>query len=119
MPAPLRMPPSTARRPVLRSPSRTTTRPPRITLAPTLCGTITPNSESDFLTFTLKESSKSLAIDFTGQVTLKVDVQNQTVILGGPISGKVPFVKNARYTIEVKGTTKDNATPWRVDLVEK
>jgi hypothetical protein len=89
-------------------------------LAPTLCGIITPNSESDFLTFQLKASTASMALNFTGQVLLKIDVGGQTVTLGGSGgNGKVPFMKGQRYVIEVKATSRDNSVPWRVDLVEK
>jgi hypothetical protein len=89
------------------------------TLAPTLCGAISPNSESDFLTFMLKPTSTTMQITFTGQVELKVDVAGTSVTLGGTGNNKVPFVKGQRYTIEVKATSRANTVPWRVDLIEK
>ena len=89
------------------------------TLAPTRCGAITPNSESDFLAFTLKPSSTSMQITFTGQVVLKVDVNGNTITLGSGGGGIVPFVKGQRYVIEVKATDRANSVPWRVDLIEK
>lgn len=88
------------------------------TVAPTICGVINPNGESDFLTFQLKPTSTSLAITFTGQVSLKVEAGGTTVTLGGGGSGVVGFFKGQRYLIEVKATV-DGAVPWRVDLIEK
>jgi hypothetical protein len=89
------------------------------TLSPTLCGVISPNSESDFLTFQLKPTTTSMSINFTGKVLLKIDVNGQTVTLGGSANPKVPFEKGQHYIIEVKATERDNAVAWRVDLVEK
>lgn len=89
------------------------------TIAATLCGIISPESESDFLAFQLQPASTSLSITFTGQVTLKVSVGGQSVTLTGTNSPKIPFVKNQRYSIEVKGTQKLPNTAWRVDVIEK
>ncbi|CAN5764459.1 hypothetical protein BH11MYX4_BH11MYX4_51780 [soil metagenome] len=89
------------------------------TLSPTLCGVISPDGESDFLTFQLKPASTSLAITFTGQVTLKVTVAGNSVTLSGTSNVKVPFVKGQRYIIEVKAAGGAPNIPWRVDLIEK
>ena len=88
-------------------------------LAPTRCGAIQPNSESDFLTFMLKDKTTSMQNKFDGKVELKVDVANQTVTLGNGNAPKVPFVKNAKYVIEIKATDRANSVPWRVDLIEQ
>jgi hypothetical protein len=88
------------------------------TLAPTLCGAIQPNSESDFLTFQLSPDATTMQLKFTGQVTLKVQVNNQTVILGNGASPKVPFFKDKRYIVEIRAIDKGPSIPWRVDLVE-
>ena len=89
-------------------------------LAPTRCGFISPRTESDFLTFALRPTSTSMTLSFTGRVTLKVDVNGQSVLLGGRGPAQtVPFVKNHRYDIEVKGADSSDSIPWRVDLVEK
>ena len=84
-----------------------------------MCGIISPESESDFLTFQLKPSSTTLAINFTGEVTLRVLVAGNRVTRTGLNSVKVPFVKNQRYSIEVRGTQKLPNTAWRVDVIEK
>ena len=89
------------------------------TIAPTLCGIISPESESDFLAFQLQPASTSLSITFTGQVTLKVSVAGQSVTLTSTSSPKIPFVKNQRYSIEVRGAQKLPNTAWRVDVIEK
>ncbi len=88
-------------------------------LAPTRCGAIQPNSESDFLTFSLKEATTSMQIKFDGKVELKVNVANQSVTLGNGSAPKVPFVKNAKYVIEIKATERATSVPWRVDLIEQ
>jgi hypothetical protein len=89
------------------------------TLAPSRCGAIQPNSESDFLTFQLGEKSSSMQIKFDGKVLLKVDIDGQTIVLGTGNAPKVPFVKGKRYSIEVKAIDRGNNVPWRVDLIEK
>jgi hypothetical protein len=87
-------------------------------LAPTRCGAIQPNSESDFLTFMLKDKTTSMQIKFDGKVELKVTVANQSVTLGNGSTPKVPFVKGAQYIIEIKATERATSVPWRVDLIE-
>jgi hypothetical protein len=87
-------------------------------LAPTRCGAIQPNSESDFLTFQLGAKTTSMQIKFDGKVQLKVDVGNQSVTLGSGNAPKVPFVKGQRYVIEIKATERATSVPWRVDLIE-
>lgn len=89
------------------------------TIAQAMCGIISPESESDFLTFQLKPSSTTLAINFTGEVTLRVLVAGNRVTRTGLNSVKVPFVKNQRYSIEVRGTQKLPNIAWRVDVIEK
>jgi hypothetical protein len=87
-------------------------------LAPTRCGAIQPNSESDFLTFQLGAKTTSMQIKFDGKVQLKIEVGTQTVTLGNGNAPKVPFQKGQRYTIEIKATDRATSVPWRVDLIE-
>lgn len=89
------------------------------TLAPTRCGAIQPNSESDFLTFMLQPKTTSMQIKFDGKVELKVQVANQSVTLGNGNAPKVPFVKGQHYLIEIKATERATSVPWRVDLIEQ
>jgi len=88
-------------------------------LAPTRCGAIHPNGESDFLTFELQAKTTSMQIKFDGKVELKVQVAGQSVTLGNGNAPKVPFVKGQRYTIEIKATADGPSIPWRVDLIEQ
>jgi hypothetical protein len=89
------------------------------TLAPTRCGAIQPNSESDFLTFVLQPKTTSMQIKFDGKVELKVQVAGQSVTLGNGSAPKVPFVKGQHYLIEIKATERATSVPWRVDLIEQ
>ena len=88
-------------------------------LAPTRCGAIQPNGESDFLTFVLQDKTTSMQLKFDGKVQLKVQVAGQNVTLGNGNAPKVPFVKGQRYSIEIKATDRATSVPWRVDLIEQ
>lgn len=88
-------------------------------LAPSRCGAIQPNSEVDYLRFELSDKATSMQLRFDGKVTLEVEVDGDTVVLGGPLSPKVPFVKGKRYTVRIKATERAPSVPWRVDLIEK
>lgn len=87
-------------------------------LAPSRCGVIQPNSESDFLTFELSPKSTSMQLKFEGQVTLRVEVDAGSVTLGAGKFPPVPFVKGKRYFVEVKSAARATSVPWRVDLIE-
>lgn len=88
-------------------------------LAPVRCGTLTRKDERDYLTFRLKPDTKTMAINFTGRVRLRVDVDgHETTELTPDDSRPVPFVKDADYFVEVTALT-DTDIKWRVDLVEK
>lgn len=89
-------------------------------LNPLRCGALTPSSDQDFLTFTLKPATKTLRIDFDGKVTLKVDVEGaQSVVLGSGNNPPVPFVQGKPYFVQVLAADKTNRVPWRVSLVEQ
>ena len=88
-------------------------------LAPSRCGAIQPNSEVDTLRFELSDKSTSMQLRFDGKVTLEVEVDGDKVLLGGPLSPKVPFIKGKRYTVRIKSTERATSVPWRVDLIEK
>lgn len=91
------------------------------TLAPTLCGTLSGDDGKDFLTFQLKPTTKSMSINFTGRIRLKVDVKGRdTVELTPENAGVVPFVMGQAYLIEVTPLTDSSTSiPWRVTVVEK
>lgn len=89
-------------------------------LAPSVCGVLEQNSDVDFLTFQLHQGTRSVSINFSGDVTLTVEVEGaQTVTLGGGSTQTVPFVMGKPYFVEVRAATHAAKTDWRVDLVEK
>lgn len=89
-------------------------------IAPARCGTLSPRDQKDFLTFQLQPSTKSMSVQFTGRVRLKVDVAGKnTVELTPDKSGVVPFVMGEKYSIEITALTNAGGEiPWRVVVVE-
>ena len=86
-----------------------------------MCGTLSATDNRDFLQFRLKPTTKKLGIYFTGQVRLRIDVDDHVTTELVPGSNRsVPFVRDADYTIEVTALTDaKDAQHWRVDLVEQ
>lgn len=96
-----------------------------------ICGVIAPasgsdaavvpdaasNAESDFTTFTLKSSTSSFFVQFSGDVTLVITVDGQSVTLTPTSFPAIPFVKGKPYIVEVKANTSAK-TFWRVSLFE-
>ena len=60
-----------------------------------------------------------MRLEFQGKVTLKVEVDGDTINLGSGAGAKVPFARGERYFIEIKSTARDARVPWRVDLIEQ
>lgn len=88
-------------------------------LAPTLCGTLSAKDQKDFLTFRLKATTKTMQINFSGRVRLKVDVGGRVTELTPDNAGIVPFVMNTDYVIEVTSLADTSAeVPWRITVVE-
>jgi len=90
-------------------------------LNPSRCGTLTNRDYKDILTFRLKPATKTMQINFSGRVRLKVDVPGRdTTELTPDNAGVVPFVMGVDYIIEVTPLSNSNADlPWRVTVVEK
>ncbi|MBX3208946.1 MAG: hypothetical protein KF764_28195 [Labilithrix sp.] len=90
-------------------------------LRPARCGSVSGDDEKDFLTFRLKPDTKTMSINFTGRVRLRVDVKGRdTVELTPESAGIVPFVTGEDYMIEVTSLTDSDAeVKWRVEVVEK
>ena len=84
-----------------------------------LCGTLSGKGDREFLTFRLEPSAKTLAINFTGRIRLRVDVPgHDTTELTPDKAGKVPFVTGADYLIEVRSLSdSNNDLEWRVEIV--
>jgi hypothetical protein len=87
-------------------------------LAPTRCGTIGTPNDTDFLTFTLKESTTKMQVKFDGRVTLTITVDGSTVILGAGGNQNVPFVQGKPYVVQVNALEQKATPAWRVDLIE-
>lgn len=108
------------------------------TLAPTVCGVIfardpdagtdagedadadagAGKTESDFVTFTLKSTTKSFFLQFSGKVNLHLTVEGQPAVdISATSSPTLPLVKDKPYYIEVR-SSEDKRTPWRVTLFE-
>jgi hypothetical protein len=91
------------------------------TLNPSRCGTLSQRDQKDFLSFQLKPTTKTMQINFSGRVRLKVDVPGrESTELTPDNAGVVPFVMGVQYTIEVTALTSSSSDiPWRVTVVEK
>lgn len=90
-------------------------------LAPARCGTLNQQDQKDLLTFQLQPSSKTMSINFSGRIRLKVEIPGKdTVELTPDSAGLVPFVRGAKYMIEVTALTSSSTdVPWRVAIVEQ
>lgn len=90
-------------------------------LSVTRCGTLTKRDRIDFLKFRLKPSTKTVSINFTGRVRLRVMVDGKpTTELTPDSAGVIPFVMNEDYIVEVTPLVDvTGEIPWRVELVEK
>lgn len=103
-------------------------------LAPTVCGVIfardldagedtdadadAGKTESDFVTFTLKPTTKSFFLQFSGKVNLHLTVEGQPAVdISATSSPTLPLVKDKPYYVEVR-SSEDKRTPWRVTLFE-
>ena len=93
-------------------------------LAGSVCGAIDGSSDDavDYFTFFLKPATKSLRMTYSGKVSVRVDVQGYSIVLGS--GSEVPFVQGARYYVQVKADNSGSGgsaktVPYRVDVIEK
>ena len=96
------------------------------TLAPTVCGALLVSAdagadggiESDFLTFTLPSTATNFYIQFSGDISMKVDVEgNPSVTITPTMAATIPFVKEKPYYIEVRSLTNKRVN-WRVTVFQ-
>lgn len=91
---------------------------------PTRCGAVLltadgGTAESDFLTFTLKQTTTNFFIQFSGDVSLKVEVEGSPPVTITPTtSPTLPLVKGKPYFIEVKSLMANKKANWRVTIFE-
>ncbi len=89
---------------------------------PTRCGAILPTddgglAESDFLTFSLDGGTKLFALQWAGNVTLKVEVDGSAPVFS-PFDGGIPYNNKDPYYVEVK-SANGTQTFWRVTLFQQ
>lgn len=89
------------------------------TLAGSVCGSLLPSTELDFLTFTLKQGTKTMDFTFTGNVKIRIFVEGHDVVELTPQSNPpIPFVIGKPYLVRIgaNGQTAPKVD-WRVNLV--
>lgn len=87
----------------------------------TICGEIDPKGDEDWITFTLKPTTQTLSLQFSGRVRLRVRVEGRgTTELTPDGAGAVPFVRNTPYYVQVVAyTDSESSQAWSVTVVEK
>ncbi len=74
------------------------------TLSGTVCGVVSPGTESDFFRFSLKPTTNNFSVNFSGNISLTFVVQGQTVIWKSPNFPGLPFVRGVEYSVEVRSS---------------
>ena len=87
------------------------------TLDGTVCGEISPGTESDFLKFTLKAATTSFNVTYKGNITITFRVNGQTVTWANGTFPPVPFVRGMEYSLELKAADA-KYQPYRLTLTE-
>ena len=94
------------------------------TLMPTRCGAVLltadgGTAESDFLTFQLKATTTNFFIQFSGDISMKIEVEGHPAVTITPtMSAPVPLVKDKPYFIEVRSLSPTKRANWRVTVFE-
>jgi hypothetical protein len=87
-------------------------------LAGSVCGTLNPTSELDYLTFTLPANTKTMDLTFQGNVKLLVSVEGLAPVELSPSSNPpVPFAPGKKYLIKISAASGGGKIDWRVNLV--
>jgi hypothetical protein len=83
-------------------------------LVGSLCGSISSKDDTDFLTFVLPSSAKTVKLTFEGRVTLQVTVPGGNGVTLQPGSNQgIPFVRGGTYLVRVRA---DAPATWRVNV---
>lgn len=87
-------------------------------LVDSVCGTLLPATELDYLTFKLPENAQSMSLTFEGDVKLRISVEGQNQVELSPTSNPpVPFAPGKDYIIRVSANTAGAVkVDWRVNL---
>ncbi len=82
-----------------------------------MCGALSPDTDTDVITFKTSPTTSNLRIDYTGKVVVTVSVNNKIVVLAPGVP--VPVDKNSQYFVTIKAQSRDSKPiPWRVDVTE-
>lgn len=76
------------------------------------------NADVDYLTFILKQGTKTMDFTFSGNVKILITVGDQKVELSPQNNPPIPFVVGQRYLVRI--TTNGGAAAkvdWQVNLV--
>jgi hypothetical protein len=84
-----------------------------------VCGSLLPSGELDFLTFTLKQGTKTMDFTFRGDVKITILVEgNEKVELSPTSNPPIPFVVGKPYVVRISANSGPAAkVEWRVNLV--
>jgi hypothetical protein len=84
-----------------------------------VCGSLLPSSELDFLTFTLKQGTKTMDFTFRGDVKITIVVEGHEKVELSPSSNPpIPFVVGEPYIVRISANSGPAAkVEWRVNLV--
>lgn len=84
-----------------------------------VCGALLPSAELDFLTFTLKQGTKTLDFTFSGNVKITIFVEGHDKVELTPQSNPpIPFVVGKPYLVRISANGGTAAkVDWRVNLV--
>jgi len=87
-------------------------------LSTSLCGTLAPESETDYLTFELGPDTKSMHLTFEGDIEMRVFVGGRDpATLSPDKNDEVPFVIGEPYVIEVRARGGSEKGTYRVNLI--
>jgi len=91
-------------------------------LAPARCGALSASDTIDYLTFSIKSTSSSLALKFAGDIRLRVEVRGASAIVINDDNDDttLPFIKDEDYIVGVTAKKPmTSLTGWRVEVIEK
>lgn len=85
-----------------------------------VCGSVTKDGDArDYVTFTLKPSTRNLSINFSGRIRLTIEVAEQKVEITADDPKPVPVVRGGTYLIQVEPLTDGaSAVAWRIIVDE-
>lgn len=84
-----------------------------------VCGALLPSAEFDYLTFTLRQGTKTMDFTFKGDVKITIAVEGHEKVELSPQSNPpIPFVTGKPYLVRIGANSGPAAkVDWRVNLV--